>query len=136
MAPGDQWLGNNGKYYNKSWGGNKWTGSRSGALKIANAAKLAGRATFVTGAAMSTYEGVHHLESGNYAGVAKSGLDIGMGRVAALGPIGLTVSGFYFIIDATIGWDNFIQGHISMTIQNQAILGPGWNAFRMEGGLK
>ena len=70
-------------------------------------------------------------------GLQNPGLDIGMGRVAAFGgPIGLTVSGFYFIIDATIGWDNFIQGHISMTIQNQAILGPGWNAFRMEGGLK
>ena len=45
VTPGDQWLGNNGKYYNKSWGGNQYTGSRSGAIAASNTYKWAGRAT-------------------------------------------------------------------------------------------
>lgn len=45
VRPGDQWLGKNGKYYNNSWGGNQYTGGRSGAFKAASAYKWAGRAT-------------------------------------------------------------------------------------------
>ncbi|MBU1009474.1 MAG: hypothetical protein KKD74_04985, partial [Bacteroidetes bacterium] len=45
VTSGDQWLGNNGKYYNKSWGGNQYTGSRSGAIAASNTYKWAGRAT-------------------------------------------------------------------------------------------
>ncbi len=45
VTPGDQWLGNNGKYYNKSYGGNQYTGSRSGAIAASNTYKWAGRAT-------------------------------------------------------------------------------------------
>ncbi|WP_373733272.1 hypothetical protein [Bacteroides heparinolyticus] len=37
------WLGNNGKYYSRSWGGNQWTGSRAGALEAARMYKWAGR---------------------------------------------------------------------------------------------
>ena len=44
----DQWLGSNGKYYNKSWGGNRHTGGRSGAFAASKAYKLAGRATIGT----------------------------------------------------------------------------------------
>ncbi|WP_370033546.1 RHS repeat-associated core domain-containing protein [Flavobacterium sp. 28YEA47A] len=43
VAPKNQWLGKNGKYYKSSWGGNQYTGSRSGALKAANNYKWAGR---------------------------------------------------------------------------------------------
>lgn len=54
------WLGENGKYNNQQWGGNKYTGSRSGAFRAANAYKLAGRATIggsaILGATM-TYQG-------------------------------------------------------------------------------
>lgn len=38
-------LGKNGKYYNKTWGGNQYTGSRSGAFKSARVYKWAGKAT-------------------------------------------------------------------------------------------
>jgi hypothetical protein len=44
VRPGDLWLGKNGKYYNNSWGGNQYTGSRSGAFKAASNYKWAGRA--------------------------------------------------------------------------------------------
>lgn len=50
-----QWLGTNGKYYNNSWGGNQYTGSRSGALKAASNYKLAGRATVVGSALIGIY---------------------------------------------------------------------------------
>jgi len=43
VTPGDQWLGKNGKYYNNSWGGNRYTGSRSGAFAASNTYKWAGR---------------------------------------------------------------------------------------------
>ncbi|MEN0083018.1 RHS repeat-associated core domain-containing protein, partial [Flavobacterium lindanitolerans] len=43
VASKNQWLGKNGKYYKSSWGGNQYTGSRSGALKAANNYKWAGR---------------------------------------------------------------------------------------------
>jgi hypothetical protein len=45
VTPGDQWLGTNGKYYNNSWGGNRYTGSCSGAFAASNTYKWAGRAT-------------------------------------------------------------------------------------------
>ncbi|GGH20551.1 hypothetical protein GCM10011418_25860 [Sphingobacterium alkalisoli] len=49
VAPGNQWLGKNGKYYNSSWGGNQYTGSRSGAYRAAGMYKWAGRGTVVGG---------------------------------------------------------------------------------------
>jgi hypothetical protein len=42
-ASNGYWLGNNGKYYSTSWGGNRYTGSRSGALLAARNFKLAGK---------------------------------------------------------------------------------------------
>jgi hypothetical protein len=65
VLSGNNWLGTNGKYYNKSWGGNQFTGSRSGAFKASGAYKLAGRATFVIGAAFSIYDGIGQLSEGN-----------------------------------------------------------------------
>ncbi len=136
VTPGSQWLGNNGKYYSKSWGGNQYTGSRAGALNASKAYRIAGRLTFAAGAFISGYEGYNHLRAGNYAGFSKSGLDIGMGAVGFLGPIGLGVSAGYFIIDSTIGWNNAFQSLDRTTQYNQSILGSGWSPFRMEGGLK
>ncbi|MDP3928342.1 MAG: RHS repeat-associated core domain-containing protein, partial [Bacteroidota bacterium] len=54
------WLGKNGKYYSNSWGGNQYTGGRSGAFKAASNYKLAGKATVVGSALLGgymTYEG-------------------------------------------------------------------------------
>lgn len=62
------WLGKNGKYYPLRWGGNQYTGSRSGALSAAKAYKLAGRSTIVLSGiigAYSTMEGVE-LDGGQF----------------------------------------------------------------------
>ena len=48
VTPGDSWLGNNGKYYSKNWGGNQYTGSRAGAYKAAGMYRMAGRANVAT----------------------------------------------------------------------------------------
>lgn len=45
MNPSGYWLGKNGKYYNSSWGGNQYTGGRSGAYRAAGMYKWAGKAT-------------------------------------------------------------------------------------------
>jgi RHS repeat-associated protein len=50
-----QWLGNNGKYYSSSWGGNQYTGSRSGAFKVAGNYKMAGTATVIVVAGIGIY---------------------------------------------------------------------------------
>ena len=52
----DYWLGKNGKYYSNSWGGNQYTGGRSGAFKAASNYKLAGRATVIGSALIGVYK--------------------------------------------------------------------------------
>jgi len=49
------WLGKNGKYYSNSWGGNQFTGGRSGAFNAASDYKLAGRATLIGSALIGIY---------------------------------------------------------------------------------
>ena len=49
------WLGKNGKYYSNSWGGNQYTGGRSGAFNAASDYKLAGRATLIGSALIGIY---------------------------------------------------------------------------------
>jgi RHS repeat-associated protein len=53
------WLGNNGKYYKKTWGGNQWTGARSGALKAAKLYKGAGIVVTVLGGAVEIGNGLY-----------------------------------------------------------------------------
>ncbi|MFA9192505.1 hypothetical protein AAGV28_14095 [Flavobacterium sp. FZUC8N2.13] len=52
-TPGNQWLGKNGKYYNNSWGGNQYTGSRAGAYVAASNYKWAGGAALGAGVLLS-----------------------------------------------------------------------------------
>ena len=68
VAPGNQWLGKNGKYYNSSWGGNQYTGSRSGAYRAAGMYKWAGRGTVVASVlvgGVETYRG-YQMDGGQF----------------------------------------------------------------------
>jgi hypothetical protein len=47
VVSGDYWLGKNGKYYSNTWGGNQYTGSRSGAYKAAAGYRNLGRVATV-----------------------------------------------------------------------------------------
>ncbi|MDR2804208.1 MAG: hypothetical protein LBB85_00985 [Dysgonamonadaceae bacterium] len=60
------WLGKNGKYYKTSWGGNQYTGSRVGAIKVAKLYKGAGWAA--TGIAGIIDIGMGYMEDSNTVG--------------------------------------------------------------------
>ena len=87
IAPDGQWLGNNGKYYSTSWGGNGATGSRATALKAANAYKWAGRATV----GLSVMIGGIEI----YAGYENDGGKFGYNaQQAAAGSVGGLIGGY------------------------------------------
>ena len=68
VGPGNQWLGKNGKYYNSSWGGNQYTGGRSGAYKAAGMYKWAGRTTAIASVlvgGVETYKG-YQMDGGTF----------------------------------------------------------------------
>lgn len=100
------WKGVNGKWDSLEWGGNQWTGARANALSKAGYFKLASRGFFVVGTGISLYQGGDALLNGNYAGAAKSGLDIGMGAFTTFGgPPGWIIGGGYFALDALGAFD-------------------------------
>lgn len=100
------WRGVNGKWNSLEWGGNQWTGARANALSKAGYFKLASRGLFVVGTGISLYQGGDALLKGDYAGAAKSGLDIGMGAFATFGgPPGWIIGGGYFALDALGAFD-------------------------------
>ena len=91
-------------------GGNKHTGARSNSLRKSGAYRSAGRSLAVVSAGISAVQGVQAARQGNYAGAAKSTLDIGMTYVGvAGGPIGAGVSVGYFAVDTFIGWDKVVN---------------------------
>ena len=68
---------------------------------------------------------------------AKAGLNTIMTGVGLYGgPVGWSVSGAYFVIDSTVGWENVLNSFNEITTKNQSVLGPVWSPIRMEGGLK
>ena len=84
VTSNDMWLGKNGKYYSKSWGGNGATGSRAGAFKAANNYKWAGRATLGVSTAigvMETYNG-YQIDGGNFGYNAQSAAASSAGSIA------------------------------------------------------
>ncbi|WP_158860701.1 RHS repeat-associated core domain-containing protein [Lunatibacter salilacus] len=106
------WLGENGKYYPQRWGGNQHTGSRAGALRAANAYRLAGRATVIGSigvGAYSTREG-YKLDGGEFgynaqrAAAGSTGSILGGLAGAAAGAfVGAWVGGVGAIPGAVIG---------------------------------
>ncbi|MDN5203081.1 RHS repeat-associated core domain-containing protein [Fulvivirgaceae bacterium BMA10] len=97
--------------------------------------KVAGRGTFFVGAGIGLYQGILAYRAGDKAGAFKAGVDITFGAIGTFGgPIGLGISTVYFVVDTTIGWENAFRAGGNLIQRNQAIQGPGWNAFRTEGG--
>lgn len=112
VAPGSIWLGKNGKYYNRSWGGNQYTGSRSGALKAASRYRWAGRATIGTSiliGGVEAYTG-YHMDGGQFgynsslATISTAGSIFGGWAGASIGAaIGVWFGGAGAVPDAIIG---------------------------------
>ncbi|PIW04745.1 MAG: hypothetical protein COW40_08260, partial [Cytophagales bacterium CG17_big_fil_post_rev_8_21_14_2_50_40_13] len=121
---GSTWLGKNGKFNSVSWGGNQWTGGRSAALTASKTWKIAGRGVFFVGAGISFYEGVVAYQSGDNAALAKAGVDLFFGAVGTFGgPIGLGISGVYFLVDSTVGWDNAFEAVNELDKTHQRVTG-------------
>ena len=122
-TPGNQWLGNNGKYYNNSWGGNQYTGGRSGAFEAAKNYKWAGKAVLGVTAIIGVVETYHgyQADGGEFGYNAQSaavqtvgGIGGGIGG-AALGAkvgagIGVWFGGVGAIPGAIIG--GFVGGFV------------------------
>lgn len=74
VAPDGLWLGKNGKYYSKSWGGNGATGSRAGALKAGSNYKLAGRGVAIVSAGVGVVETIngYQMDGGDFGYNAQS----------------------------------------------------------------
>lgn len=51
------------------------------------------------GTTINLYKFGQGLMVGNYNQALKAGVDIGMGYVTALGPVGLVIGGTYFLLD-------------------------------------
>jgi hypothetical protein len=74
VTPDGMWLGKNGKYYSKTWGGNGTTGSRAGALKASGNYKFAGRAVGVVSVGVGVVETIngYQMDGGNFGYNAQS----------------------------------------------------------------
>jgi hypothetical protein len=114
---GGKWLGNNGRYYNDSWGGNGYTGGRSGAIQAANIYRYGSWGITGISVGFGTYDTyVGYRMDGNRFGYnaqyAASSMAGGLaggwaGAYAGakgFGALGLSVGGFYGgIIGAVFG---------------------------------
>lgn len=111
-----QWVGINGKYYNNSWVGNKYTGSRSGAFRIASQYKFAGKTTLGVSAAIGIVETIngYQMDGGQFGYNAQSAAAQTVGGLAggwagaesgaALGgAIGVWFGGIGVVPEAVIG---------------------------------
>lgn len=123
VAPGNQWLGQNGRYYNTSWGGNQYTGSRSAALRAASiykwAARSAGFASVLIGG-VETYRG-YQIDGGQFGYNAQSaaaqtigGIGGGIGGAALGAKVGAGFGALFWGVGAVPGAivGGFIGGYL------------------------
>jgi len=102
---GGMWRGANGKWYSMRWGGNQYTGARSGVFAEAGGLRVLGNVAGLIGIGFSASNLYSSVRSGDTPGAAKSGVDISMGGVGMFGgPVGATASAVYFGVDMTVGW--------------------------------
>lgn len=91
--------------------------------------QAAGRAFFGASVAISLYSGLQNPTPGN---LAHQGANIGAGYVAFLGPYGLALSGAYFSVELTLGWENvslqpmFEANAIHQRVTGESLFDPSW----------
>lgn len=96
-----EWYAKNKQWRPISKGANQYTGSKKAVLKAAKGYRVAGRAFFYIGIAVSITEGSIAYQEKGWAGVIKPGVDVLMGTLATFGgPIGLGIGITYFVFDA------------------------------------
>ncbi len=120
-----------------------WLGGSRASIKTFSLAKTArgiGGATIVVGGVLDGVGVFSYYMNGPDHGLSvhpgKAGLNLGVGVYSFyLNPI---AGGVYFGIDLLYpgGWGGYMNDTDRIIQRNQEILGPGWNMYRMEGGLK
>ncbi|MCX8526481.1 RHS repeat-associated core domain-containing protein, partial [Chryseobacterium formosus] len=122
------------KYYQSAWtGGSR---ARITTYNISKIGSIAGKASFGTGVIMDgigVYNYKNNPNSPNAVHPAKAGLNTAIGAIGVWGgPPGAIISTLYFGVDGFYpgGWNGALQMNGSLTQQNQAILGQGFNLYR------
>ena len=109
-TPYISWLGKNGKWNRGGWGGNKYAGSRTAAIRAGNYVNAtqelfdsASRKLFILGVAFSAVDTVRSLQDPNESTLkvfSKSSLDVAAGYVGTFGGgYGALIAGGYFTVD-------------------------------------
>ena len=89
----NRWLGKNGKYYSRNWGGNQWTGSRAGALKAAKMYSAAGKVVGGLSIGLTLADmSINGINMGNT-------LNLAMGAIGMFPGAGWAISTTYFVIN-------------------------------------
>ena len=121
LKPPDKNIRLHRKYYSQKWAGNKYTGSKAGALKVANRYRLAGNATILAPVAIrgvATYEGIQanggefgynaQVATASSAGSIAGGITGAKAGAAVGAAIGVWFGGVGAVPGAVIG--GFIGG--------------------------
>jgi RHS repeat-associated protein len=104
-----QWRGKNGQWVSvERVTGNQYLGSRTQVTNLASKFRLAGKVIGGLSMFISFYEGIGYISSGDYMSAGKSSADIFFTYLSFTGPVGFTVSGIYFIIDMSGGFDESV----------------------------
>ncbi len=94
-----------GRWYPVANRPNGVTGPRLPTVKAATRFKIAGWVGFGLGAGISIYQGVDAYfseEKDREKKMVKAGVDLAMGIVGLLGPVGFAIATVYFIVDTAI----------------------------------
>jgi hypothetical protein len=114
---------------------NDWVGTAAGAVEnlgsggIARASRILGWASVGVGAVMDLKGMIiykHNPNAPDAVSPVHAGLNTTMGLVAMWGgPVGWTVSGIYFTVQSTIGWDQAMQGVEMMDKSKMQLINSG-----------
>ena len=107
-AVGDKWKGKNNEWYDKSWGGNQYTSGRNSVLETADKFSFGAKLTFFADVLLNAPQAYDDYENGQWLDLGKVSLDVGMGAVGLVGPVGFAISTTYFVADE-IGWNNAVN---------------------------
>lgn len=83
--------------------GQEYRAVRSGNLRAAKSAAAASRAFGYAGLGISFLQFGGAFAKGDGAGMAKAGVDFGMGLIGFCGPVGAAASSGYFVADTAVG---------------------------------
>jgi hypothetical protein len=83
--------------------GGFWVGTEADILARLQMARNVGQASLVVGTTLTILDGVTAFSEGDVNGVAGAGTNLAVGGLGLCGPVGLSISLGYFVLDTTVG---------------------------------